>query len=319
MKWIIGSLLALAAVSSAFAGEDPYTAIVGNDINYNAFYLSQTHQQFIYDQDIFSVPVCFGSFPPVTPQTRVGGVGCEQFRSNGPMNQPEICDTTGAVNGLGEFAFFGESNVVISKDSAGYYEWYIRLPKKPIGEINLVFQCGVLKPNSFAFEEFNSVNLCAAETGERVGPGLCNRDQVDPDVNPIINSSLPRITAVAYPGPYAVEQWWPFHLTAYKNPGNYNLTTAYDSTSVTALRNSPSLQILDGTADARITLKACMDKTVITKIPVTGQINALGEIEADLESGDLISVRMYVPVNNKVDIYCNSQSLRLVGIGEVSF
>jgi hypothetical protein len=316
MKWLIGCLLALAMVSAAFAGEDPYIGIVGNDISYNPFYFSQKLQQFLYDQDIFAVPVCFGSFPPTTPQTRVGGVGCEQFRSNTPMNQPEICDSTGVVNSVGDFSFFGEPNAVIRKQNAGYYEWFVRLPKKPSGEINLVFQCGVLKPNTFAFEEFNAINLCAAETGERIGTGFCTRDQVDPNINPILNGSLPRITAAAYPGPYSLG-FAPFYLTAFKNPGAYNLATATNGT--THMIDGADLQILDGSTNARIMLKACMDKTVIVKIPVTDQLNAAGQVESDLEAGDLIWVRMYVPINNTVDIYCNSQSLRLAGIGESPF
>ena len=85
------------------------------------------------------------------------------------------------------------------------------------------------------------------------------------------------------------------------------------------MTNSASLQVLDGSANSRIMLKACMDKTVIAKIPVTGQINALGQVEADLEAGDLIYVRMDIPINNKVDIYCNPQSVRLAGIGEAPF
>lgn len=317
MKWLIGCLLALVVVSAAFAGEDPYIAIVGNDADYNPFYFSQKHQQFLYDQDLFDVPVCFGSFPPVTTQTRVGGVGCEQFRSNTPMNQPEICDTTGVVNGVGDFSFFGEPNAVIRKDNAGYFEWWIRLPKKPNGQINLMFQCGVLKPNTFAFEEFSAVELCAAETGERIGTGFCTSNQVDVDVNPIINSSLPKIKAIAYPGPYAPFAFAPFNLTAYKNPGTYNLSTA--TNGVTHMTDSASLQILDGSVNSRILLKACMDKSVLTKVPVTDQINALGQVEADLEAGDLIYVRMDIPINNKVDIYCNPQSVRLAGIGEAPF
>jgi len=311
MKWLIGCLLALVMVSAAFAGEDVYIGIVGNDVEYNPFYFSQKHQQFLYDQTLFDVPVCFGTFPPTTPQTRIGGVGCEQFRSNGPMNQPEICDTTGVVNGVGDFAFFGEPNAVVRKQNAGYFEWYIRLPKKPTGQINLVFQCGVLKPNTFAFEEFNAVTLCAAETGERIGTGFCTNDQVDPGVNPLIISSLPRITAAAYPGPYSLG-FSPFYLTAYKNPSSYALTIGTEG----AMTNNGSLQILDGTTNARILLKSCLDKTVVAKIPVTGQVNAAGQVENDLEAGDLIWVRMYIPSNNTVDVYCNPQSVRLAGVGE---
>ena len=330
MKWLIGCLLALVMVSAAYAGEDPYIGIVNSDVAIrtisddnpgsgigNPFYFSPKEQQFIYDETLFWVPVCFGSFPPVVPHTRVGGEGCEQFRSNTPINQPEICDASGEVKGVGDFSFYGEPNAVIRKDNAGYFEWYIRLPKKPNGQINLVFQCGVLKPNVFAFEGFDSIKLCAAETGERVGSGFCTRNQVGPNVNPIVNSSLPMITAMAFPGPYSLG-FTPFNLTAYKNPGTYNLTTRIDN-DVTHLVDNASLQVLDGTSNARILLKGCMDKTVVTKIPVTGQVNVLGQTEADLEAGDLVYVRMYIPITNKVDIYCNSQSLRVAGIGEAPY
>jgi hypothetical protein len=310
MKWLISILLSLAMVTAAFAGEDPYIAVVGNDIDANGFYFSPKYEQFLYDQDLFSVPVCFGSFPLVTPQTRVGGAGCEMFRSNGPINQPEVCDTTGVVNGVGDFTFFGEPNAVVRKQNAGYFEWYVRLPKKVDGEINIVLQCGILKPNTFAFEEFDAITLCAAETGERIGTGFCTRDDVEPGTNPIINTALPKLTAIAYPGPYSLG-FAPFHLTAYKNPGTY----AYADPLV----NNGAMQILDGTANSRVLLKACMDKTVPAKIPVTGQVNALGETEAALEAGDLIYVRLDIPINNTVDIYCHSQSLRVMGIGEAPF
>ena len=327
MKWLIGCLLALVMVSAAFAGEDPYIAIVGNDAVTgvglgngvaNPFYFSQKHQQFLYDQDLFNVPVCFGSFPLVTPQTRVGGLGCEQFRSNTPTNQPEICDSNGIViEGVGNdpdtFTFFGEPNAVIRKQNAGYFEWFIRLPKKPSGEINICIQCGVLKPNTFAFEQFDAIDLCAAETGERIGTGFCTRDQVAPGVNPIVAGALPTITAIAYPGPYSLG-FTPFNLTAYRNP------SAYSGENVNQpMTNTQSLQVLNGNADTRVLLKACMDKCIVAKIPVTGQTNAAAQTENDLEPGDLIYVRMDVPISNTVDIYCHSQSARLAGVGEAPF
>jgi len=49
-------------VSAAFAGEDPYIAIVGNDAQFNPFYFSQKYQQFLYDQDLFDVPYALASF-----------------------------------------------------------------------------------------------------------------------------------------------------------------------------------------------------------------------------------------------------------------
>jgi hypothetical protein len=47
------------------------------------------------------------------------------------------------------------------------------------------------------------------------------------------------------------------------------------------------------------------------KLPVTGQINASGQTEGDLELGDLILIGMIIPRNNTVDIYCNAQSVKL--------
>jgi hypothetical protein len=317
MKWLIGCLLALVMVSAAFAGEDPYIGIVGNDIEFNSFYFSQKHQQFLFDQLDIDVPVCDGSFPPVVPQTRVGGTGCEQFRSNKPINQPEICDVGGTVIDFfkGDFEYFGNPNALITKQNAGYYEWYIRLPKKPSGEINICIQCGILKPNTFTpFTGFWAVEECAAETGERIGTGWCTQDQVEPPVNPIVYGALPRITAIAYPGPYSLG-FAPFNLTAYKNPSNYALTVDTNK----AMENSPSLQILDGSVNARILLKSCMDKCVVAKIPVTEQVNAAGQTESDLEAGDLIYVKMYVPITNTVDIYCHAQSAKIAGIGESPF
>ncbi len=328
MKWLIGCLLTLVLVSAAFAGEDPYIGIVGNDKDFNSFYFSQKHQQFLFDQDIFSVPVCFGSWPEVTPQTRVNGgdpgqSGCEQFRSNKPINQPEICDTQGVVNDFfkGDFDFFGEPNAVITKQNAGYFEWWIRLPKKPSGQINICIQCGVLKPNTFTpFTGFLAVEECAAETGERIGTGFCTQDQQEAGTNPILNSALPRIIAAAFPGPYAPVPFKPFRLTAFKNPSSYALSTS-DTNPIPGphMTNSGSLQLLDGTSSARILLKSCMDKCIVVKIPVTGQVNAGGDEEFDLEAGDLIGIRMDVPINNTVDIYCHSQSARIAGIGEAPF
>ena len=311
-------VLFLIIPAVAMAGYEPYIAVVGTEFDpYGgaiSFYLDPLYQQFGYNETLSSVPVCWGEFPPVTDQTREGGPGCEQFRSNNAVNQPEICDVQGRVVDFfwGNFEFFGNPNAVIRKDNAGYFEWYIRLPRKPSGDINICINCGVIKPDTFTRSNgFFAVERCAAETGERTGTGFCTRSQVGPGVNPIIETALPRITAMAYPGPSSLG-FTPFHLTTYKNPGTYNLTVNANK----AMTNSAALQVLDGSTSARVLLKSCMDKCVVAKISVTGQYNALGEKEADLEAGDLISVRMDVPGNNTVDIYCHAQSAKIAGIGE---
>ena len=50
---------------------------------------------------LFGIPVCAGSFPAAynVPYHPVYGAGCEQFRSQNPVNQPEVCDTTGQRRG----------------------------------------------------------------------------------------------------------------------------------------------------------------------------------------------------------------------------
>jgi len=66
------------------------------------------------------------------------------------------------------------------------------------------------------------------------------------------------------------------------------------------MRNSAALQVLNGSLNARVLLKSCMDKCVIAKIPVTGQVNALGDTEHDLEAGDLIKVRLDIRITTRL-------------------
>jgi len=305
-KCILGCLLALLMVSTAMAGEDPYISIVGPDYLGNSFYYSPKHIQFMYNEnaDPFFIPTTFGSIPASNQYTRVGATGQEMFRSQTLNSQVEVCDTTTPARGL--------KTAKTPAGNAGFYEWYVRLPKKPSGEINLVLQCAVVKPNALAVYREDAIELCAAETGERVGYGSCVRQEIDPGVNPLVIAALPKITATVYPGPYNVN-FAPFKLTAFRNPGNYNV--AFDAITG-AMSNSAASQVLDGSANTRIVLKACMDKTIVTKLPVTGQLNAAGDTENDLEAGDLIYVRMDIPRQNTVDVYCHAQSLRVAGVGE---
>jgi hypothetical protein len=303
------------SVYRAIVGNDALvgTAVVdpaGNPGAADPFYASAKYQQFMFDQIGLSVPVCFSK--PGVPQD------CEVFNAQTAKNQPEICDLAGKGSGSNgtspPFTHRGLPNVKTPAGNSGWYEWWIRLPIKPSGEINIVIQCGVVKPNAFAVYDFDAIKLCAAETGERIGYGVCVRQEVDPGVSPVINTALPKIKAIAYPGPY--NDFVPFNLTAFKNPSSYTL--AFDAVTA-AMSNNTNSQLLEGSSNTRILLKACMDKAIVTKLPVTGQINALGQTETDLEPGDLIYVRMDVPRQNSVDIYCHAQSARLMGIGEPPF
>jgi hypothetical protein len=191
--------------------------------------------------------------------------------------------------------------------NSGWYEWTIALPKKPEGELNLEIQCGVLKPNSFEFLNYAAIMSCAAETGEPIGQGICTR--VSKGL--LRPGALPKITVIAAPG--CQNDFDAFHLTAYRNPGTYAVAKQDGH-----LVNNAATQVLNGTAQARIALKGCLEKTVMIKWPVEGTVNALGETEANLEAGDLIKVRMDIPTANTVDVYCGKYSLTIGGIGEPS-
>jgi hypothetical protein len=321
MRRLVSLMLALVMVSPALAGEAPYIAIVGNDKDAIAFYISPKYKQFMHDQELFSVPVCDGAFPTAYsvdyhPEYEPG---CEQFRSRTPVNQPEVCDINGYTEGVNYFSDYGQANSVTRKGYSGWYEWYVRLPERPSGEINLVLQCGVLHPNAFAFLGYDAVGLCAGETGQKLGTGLCTRAEIKKGQNPVDKRALPMITAMAYPGPYSVDSngaplWAPFKLTAYKNPGTNNPFVGR------TLVNGEAAQVLDGSDRARILLKSCMDETLVVKLPATGQIvPENGGVEHELVAGDLIYVRMDIPETNTMDIYCHEQSLKVMGIGGSPF
>jgi hypothetical protein len=288
-------------VVPAFAGEDPYVAYVDKDTIVNPFYLSPKYAQFLYDETTF-VPL-----------------GGEEYLNHHPRNQPEICDTNGTATYNGQIPeppFIDVSkatNSVIRANNQGWFRWKIKLPKKPSGQINVCIQCGVLKPDAFKFWGYDAVLACAAETGERIGDGLCVRREVDPGQNPLYTPGLPQIEVTARRGAYAPYPWNDFHLTAFKNPSSYNI--AFDA-ATGAMINDAATQVLDGSINSRILLKTCMDKCVVAKLPVTGQRNALGETEFDLEAGDIIDIYMFIPRANTVDVYCHRHSAKIMGVGE---
>jgi hypothetical protein len=175
----------------------------------------------------------------------------------------------------------------------------------------------VLKPNAWENEEYKAIENCAAITGEQVAlGGKCTRVPG----SPLKKSALPTITAIAYPGCLHPNAFAPFHLTAYKNPGIYNLDKKGNH-----LANRASTQVLDGSYRSRIALKACMEKTILVKWPVEGTLNAYDsdpvedglqpEVEANLLAGDLIKVTMEIPTANTVDIFCGKYSVTIGGIG----
>ena len=332
---LLAILLAMVFVVPAFAGEEPYKAAVWEDCQIPAFHISPKVAQFTHgDTNYYNE--CTEIYPIGDPRVDISvcepipplylsyycPANCrEKFTYQASaVDQPEVCcayhnnnpsgaeiDTIPQILECPDNRPWGRT-ALISAGNSGWYEWVIGLPKKPESELNLEIQCGVLKPNAAAMFEtpYEAVNLCAAVTGEQIGTGLCTRVTG----SPLITSALPRLEVIAHPG--CNSSYAPFHLTAYRNPSQYALSKNAQG----KLRNSNSLQVLDGTIGTRFALKSCLEKTILVKWPKEGQVNALNEVEHALQAGDLIKVRVKVTQSNTVDLYCGKYSVTIGGIGE---
>jgi hypothetical protein len=287
-----------------------YKAVVTNDIDLLRFYISPKLAQFLHLDTAYC---CEDFIHPAQPQPEVC---CKSLVcvTPGPTTPPNQCKDWKCQ----EFPDQVKENYKIGAGNAGEYEWYIQLPKKPESELNIEIECGLLKPNAFSVWGSEAINVCAGETGEKVG-ALCTRLKTPDGGNTYLTSTaLPMIEAVAYPGcdpsPGFVT---PFHLTAYRNPGEYRIKR----NSEDELLNNAYTQVLgvngtQGLPGTRFALKACMDKTILVKIPRVGDTNAMGETEYNLHAGDIIKVKMRIPASNSVDIYCNKYSVKIGGMGD---
>jgi hypothetical protein len=322
--------LAIGAASTTWAGQEIYVGVVGEDDQMNTYYLepklwawlhseTTSQEQWAWDgvepfdlelEDDLRTPNDGGEFDPA-----------ELFEtSSNIIDHPPVCITPQEVtNGTpgpaapanNSLTWDGEleRTMWLQHDNAGEYKWRINLPKKPRGNINIVVQCGLLKPNSYSSLEPNVIQRCAGETGERLGLGECTRasDQIGAQV--IWKDVLPTVEAIAFPDPTRGE---PFHLTAYKTPSNY--ATVYKADQ--SLMNIQGSQVsLAGTKSSRIVLKACQPETMLVKIPVQGQINGLGEEETALEAGEEIEVTLRFPTDHPMDVYCDKYSVKIMGLG----
>jgi hypothetical protein len=328
-------LLAMVFVVPAFAGEEPYKAAVWKDSAIPDFHISPKEKQFTHyewDTDYYSgcTDILFA------PNSRINSDDCKPFGSAfecpsqckeyfdpvmvSAINAPEVCcsyprykqDQDDSVELQEQFRQWCPDKeewgktAMVRANNPGLYEWVIALPKKPEGELNLQIQCGVLKPNSIAIEGWDAINVCAAVTGEQVGPNCTRLSNTY-----LSQNTLPKLEVIAHPGCLHANTFAPFHLTAYRAPSTYNVLYGGGG----RLLNAQGLQVLNGKAEARVALKACMPESVMVKWPVDGEKNALGETETALEAGDLIKVRMIVPPGT-VNLYCGKYSVTIGGIGD---
>jgi len=293
-KKLLACTLAAAAMSiagAALAGQEPYLATVGADSGDLEsppaftnpadpkrdldFYVSPKIRQFTQHRctgDGIAVGESFQAF------TLINGGG-----SLRPITQPEVCDLSG--NRIGGFVFRGDWQARVTGQNQGSYRWRVALPKKPNGPINVVLECGIIKPQQFSPFGFKVTEDCAGYTGEDVVG--CSSIQ-DP-LGSVTPARLPRLVVQGIP---AFAPNTRINLSAYQNPGSYFHTVP-----------------LNGGENSRIMLKACQDKTVVVALP----------LDYDFEAGDLIEVTLNIPggaAGNKLDIYCGRDSLKIQGIGE---
>lgn len=297
-----GAALLLSA--SAYAGQEPVVAVVGYDTEIDTFYISKKLYQFTH---FFEDPDTEGDFNP------------EAFRASGPINKDEVC--VSANNPPPPEWIVTNPNALVPHNNAGWYEWDIILPKKPLGQLNIVIQCGVMKDNTYP--QF-PVDLCAGETGERIGQGFCTRQPTGPFVNPVVPGWLPLITVRATPGPFATPGFDSNGIGPKSGggplpvgPQGLVFTGADDFYTLLGYRvpgpfaGGGALSVLNGTANSRVLLKACQSEVVLAKFPVTGFFAGGNPQEYDLEAGDRIHVRLFIPNGHSMDIYCHKHSVRV--------
>jgi hypothetical protein len=307
MKRLTSLAVAVAVViggaSTAWAGQEIYVGVVGDDYKMNRYYLEGKlwrwlHREWTEGQEYFDGSTNLSNNAEVCIAPRICGrdeEGCEI-----DLIEESIMPITKL-----------EPNKHLPVFNAGSYTWRINLPKKPRGNINIQLQCGVLKPNAYEVLGMpNAIDTCAGETGEDTF-GLCDRVFTEPNTNHIMQNYLPTVTAVAYPS-----MGTPFNLTAYRVPSAFSNIYNADKT---ALRDDTrNLEVLDGDKTSRIVLKSCQPETIFVKMPITGQVNGIGQVETDLEAGDEIQVTLDFPRGHTMDVYCNQWSAKIMGLGDPS-
>ena len=117
-------------------------------------------------------PYVLAPFPPANSQTRVGGCGCEQFRSNTPINQPEICDTTGVVEWCRRLYFFwrtqcGDSESRMQAISSGVSVF----PRSPMGKSTWSSSVESLSPIRLHLKNLMRLSSALPRRVKGLGPG----------------------------------------------------------------------------------------------------------------------------------------------------
>lgn len=166
------------------------------------------------------------------------------------------------------------------------FSWSIVLQKKPDTDLDINIRDCVLKMNSFTpygSEPFQG----ASQTGRYIMPW---------GQSFFLVNSNPRITATAFPGPYATVGFPATGLTL-------------DARTTPDLTNVPLFQRL-------YTSKGVWEESIVIVMPETGTANLSNQIQYRLKQGDTIKIDVQVPGTNTVNLNYgpDNVSIKYVGI-----
>jgi hypothetical protein len=164
------------------------------------------------------------------------------------------------------------------------YKWYIVLQMDPQSDLDIKIRDCVVKHNSktaFGSNPFEG----ASQTGRYEMP----------DGTPIfLPGANPQVTAIAYPGPYAVFGFnAPFVLVNRTQGGLFDL----------AFQDLP------------YTSKAIWEESLVARMPEYLKANLSGGVEYPLSAGDIIEVTIFMPPTNVVDVRYGEDNVEIKYVG----
>jgi hypothetical protein len=179
----------------------------------------------------------------------------------------------------------GYQSILTPQQTSSYYQWTIVLQMQPESDIDLDIRNCVMKPQGKdIFTEAQQTGRFRRSNGELR----------------FVRSANPRMTVVAYPGPFAHPGW--------KDTNKYFYFWA---------RRLPGLGPF-GLIEALYTSKGHWEEGVCMILPKTGVCGPDGHQMYQLRQGDTIEVTVDIPENNTTDLRYGSDNVVLRYIGMVN-
>lgn len=261
MKKLVMILIALAFMCTpSFAGEQPEFDTVGCDAAN-------------YFNDVVKLHVVANNIDGGLLINEYSAFGNEFFSQTAGQAKDDIC-------------FPGYQSHLTTAGNSGEYSWQIVIQKKPDTDLDINIRDCVVKMNSqtpFGSNPFEG----ASQTGRYIMPNGQVLWMLD---------SNPRVTATAFPGPYATNGF----------PGSGFVLDA---------RTTPDLMVVP-LLERLFTSKGVWEESIVVVMPETGGVNALGNPTYRLKQGDYIKIDIALPSLNTVDARygADNVSIKYVGI-----